>query len=259
MTNEQRLCDLLPTVPIYYFDSIASTNDWLKQHTESEKQGTLVLAAMQTKGRGRLNRPWFSVKDKNIAMSILIKEGLTNDNHAKISMLVAVAICEVLQNYCDARIKWPNDILIHGKKCGGILIETVCKRESSFMVIGIGLNVNNDAFDSSIASLATSIFLETGQWSDITVLITQIYQTIFFYWQQLKNTNQFTAIWQKYCAWSCVIGKNVFLIQGETHYYGRVQSIDPHGVLCLLSSEGKVQRFIQGEISLRVVESIENE
>src|SRR3989338_3639134 len=144
---------------IYYYESLGSTMDMaLPLGIKGEPEGAIVLAEAQTKGRGRLGRQWVSPKYKGIYASIILRPKISPQAAPILTLLSAVSICEAIKEITqiEAQIKWPNDILINNKKLGGILTELNAEMdEVRFVVIGIGLNVNNDK--KNLVSGATSL------------------------------------------------------------------------------------------------------
>ena len=133
---------------IHYFDYLVSTMNLAMQlGMQGEYSGALVLTESQTKGRGRLGRSWFSPKYKGIYLSLILRPKIPPAVSPVLTLLSAVSICEAVKKVVDldVQIKWPNDIFIHNKKFAGILTEMNAEVDKvNFVVIGIGLNVNND-------------------------------------------------------------------------------------------------------------------
>jgi len=133
---------------IYYFDSVSSTMDKAESLAlQGATEGTVVLAETQTKGRGRLGRQWSSPKYKGIYLSLILKPAATPQQAPILTLLAAISVAEAIKEYCglEVKIKWPNDVLAKDKKIGGILTELNAEMDATrFVVIGIGLNVNND-------------------------------------------------------------------------------------------------------------------
>lgn len=130
---------------IHYFDSVSSTMDIAMQlGIKGAPEGTIVLAEAQSRGRGRMGRQWVSLKYKGIYLSLLLKPKILPNQSPMLTLLCAVSICEAIKEVTDldAKIKWPNDILIHNRKLGGILTELNAEMDAiRFVVVGIGLNV----------------------------------------------------------------------------------------------------------------------
>ena len=133
---------------IHYFDYLSSTNDLAMQlGMQNAPSGTLVVAESQTKGRGRLGRSWFSPKYKGIYFSLLLRPAILPEYSPVLTILIAVSMAEAVKEITglDIQIKWPNDLFLNNKKLGGILTEMNAEADKiNFMVMGVGLNVNND-------------------------------------------------------------------------------------------------------------------
>lgn len=142
-----------------HFEEIDSTNNYLKNSYQLLNNFTFVTADYQSKGRGRNERVWESEKGKNLMFSMLIKDSNLLENSAHLSIMIAVIISDLLEKYGlnNVSIKWPNDILINDKKVCGILLEG---QLPNYVVIGVGLNVNQKAFPDNLRRPATSLIKE---------------------------------------------------------------------------------------------------
>ena len=152
---------------IYYFDSLSSTNIKAKEIATKSKEGTIVIAEEQTKGKGRLGRSWLSPKGKGIWMSIILKPKVAPIKVAKITLIGAAAVNQGLKDIgIKSYIKWPNDIVIDGKKVCGILTEMSCELNMiNYCIMGIGINVNLDKedFSKDLIDTATSLKSIAGE------------------------------------------------------------------------------------------------
>src|SRR5699024_869560 len=149
---------------------------------EKAKHGTVIIADEQTEGRGRLDRPWTSSKEKGMWMSMILRPTIAPYLAPQLTLLTATVLADVLKNYTNLKpkIKWPNDILINGKKVAGILTEMQAEQDQIlYVVIGIGLNVNQEKndFPEDIDKKATSIHIETEREWNIHTLIQSILET----------------------------------------------------------------------------------
>lgn len=170
---------------IYKFESLESTNTYLKNHINEHKNLDVVFTYNQTNGHGRVNRSWSANKD-SLTFSILFKDDFIYENYQNLSLISAVSILEVLINYIpNIQIKWPNDLLINGKKICGILLESRISDKMEGLILGIGINVNNTNFNDSLN--ATSMFLETNKTFDIELLLKDIVDKLFSNIQSLKD------------------------------------------------------------------------
>ena len=145
-----------------HFDTIDSTNKYLKEHYFELVDFSIVFADHQTEGRGRLGRNW--VDDNQSALfSVLLKEHINVNVISLLPLIVGVAVHKVLIKYVpNIQIKWPNDLIVNSKKLVGILLEGIIDQEEvKAIIIGIGINVNNDCFATDLSKRSTSLFLET--------------------------------------------------------------------------------------------------
>src|SRR6187402_1310392 len=163
-------------------DAIDSTNDFLKGLAAGQylENFTVVSAENQTKGKGQMGAKWVSEIGKNLIMSVLVKDLLTDINQIyNLNVAIAVSIIEVLEKYNIPKlsIKWPNDIMSDHSKIGGILIENSIRSEGEiFSIVGIGLNINQENFDN--LPKASSLFVKTGQHFDKEELLVKITEAI---------------------------------------------------------------------------------
>jgi BirA family biotin operon repressor/biotin-[acetyl-CoA-carboxylase] ligase len=170
---------------IYKFETLESTNTFLKDHIHDYKDRDVIFAFNQTKGHGRINRPWSSNKD-SLTFSILFKDDFLYNNYDSLSIISAVSVMQVLQKKIDnVLIKWPNDIMVNNKKICGILAESRISNKMDGLILGIGLNVNNKSFDASLN--ATSLYIESNKEEDIELLLNEILQTLFLNIELLKK------------------------------------------------------------------------
>ncbi len=132
-----------------FFETIGSTNRYLKDHHRDLEDMTFVFADQQTAGRGRSGRKWLSEKGKNLTFSFLMKDPLILREHEKLSAVCALSVIEALESFGikDLMIKWPNDVYASGKKICGILAEGISYEELDCIVCGIGINVNQTKFE----------------------------------------------------------------------------------------------------------------
>ena len=170
---------------IYQFESLESTNSYLKDHINDYQNLDVVFTFNQTNGHGRTNRVWSSNRD-SLTFSILFKDEFLYENYQSLSLISAVAVLKVLQKRIpNLQIKWPNDLLINNKKICGILLESRISTYMEGLILGIGININNESFESNLN--ATSLFLETGIKEDIKTILIEVLESIVFHINNLKN------------------------------------------------------------------------
>lgn len=189
-----------------YYKNLPSTNTFLKENYDKYNHYTVIICHDQTSGRGRLDRKWEMEPGKNIAMSILLKPKQITEV-AKLSHLASAAVFLALSKYSPHfQIKWPNDILLNGKKVSGILLESVYKEKFLAIIIGIGINVNTTIFSPQIKNKATSLKNELKQDFNLDLIIDDVLENFDFFYSQ--NNNEYLDICRNN---SSIIGKNVYL------------------------------------------------
>lgn len=228
-----------------YFDSLTSTMDYSFQlGINGEPEGTLVCAEKQTRGRGRMERVWESPKNKGIYLSLILRPRLSPADVAKITLFAAVGVCEALRELTglDVQIKWPNDLLIGGKKVAGILTELSAEMDCvRFVVVGIGVNVNNTA--RHLPESATSLRMESGH-THARVKIVQAMMLSLERWYESLAVNGFDPIIQRWRDLSLTLGKSVTV--GEIQ--GTAVDLDEHGGLIIRDSAGQRIRCMSGDV-----------
>ena len=234
---------------IYYFDTIASTNDMAMQlGIKGTAEGTVVLSEAQNKGRGRMGRQWLSPKYKGIYMSLCLKPPLLPGQLPILTLLSAVSICEAIREETglETKIKWPNDIIMHNKKLGGILTELNAEMdEVRFVVIGIGLNVNNDR--KSLVSGATSLKEEKGEAVSRISLLQKIFgriETNYLSFQE-KGSGAIADKWRQH---NVTLGSRIRVAFHKHHLEGEAVDIDPDGALLIRKDSGVIQKVTAGDV-----------
>jgi BirA family transcriptional regulator, biotin operon repressor / biotin---[acetyl-CoA-carboxylase] ligase len=235
---------------IHYFDYLSSTMDLAMQlGMHDATSGTLVLAESQTKGRGRLGREWFSPKYKGIYLSLILRPKILPGACPILTLMSAVSICEAIKEVIDldVQIKWPNDVLIHNKKVAGILTEMNAEVDKvNFVVIGIGLNVNNDK--KSLIAQATSLKQEQGQEINRVVLLQELLRRIESNYLLLEEIGA-QAIINKWRNFTLTLGTRVKVYYQHKHIEGQAIDIDADGSLLIRKDSGLVYRISSGDVT----------
>ena len=173
-----------------HFETIDSTNTYLKENYEKLDNFTFVSADFQSAGRGRNNRNWKSEKGENLLFSLLIKDKALIDKFSSLSVISAFSIIKTL-NLEYLRIKWPNDIYYKDSKLCGILLEAVTKNKIECLIIGIGLNVNQREFVGEYKRKPTSLYKITNQTQDIRLLKKKVFNQIYTDFMKVKEGYDF--------------------------------------------------------------------
>ncbi len=242
------VCDA--SLNLLYLDSCESTNiECLKLSTNN----SIVIAEMQTAGRGRRGNEWHSPSSQNIYCSIGLNKSIQAEYLGLISLLVGVCIVTVLrqQGIEDVGLKWPNDILLQGKKLGGILIETRVNREDDFyLVIGFGLNVNlteseHEIIGQPAISLNQLAHTKIDRNQLLTDLVTHIMQTVKSF-----DSRSIEPLLKTFNQYDCYKNMDIIVKTRTEEITGRTLGIEDTGWIRVQTSDG-IKSFSAAEISLR--------
>jgi BirA family biotin operon repressor/biotin-[acetyl-CoA-carboxylase] ligase len=240
---------------IHYEETVTSTQEIAhKLANDSDQEGVVVLAEEQLKGRGRLGRPWHSPKGSGIWMSLVLKPQIAPQKAPQLTLLAAVGVVQALHKVTglQAEIKWPNDLLINGRKVVGILTELQAEADRVHsVIIGMGINVNleQDQFPSELQSTATSISHEVGHTVTRAKLICAIlYEIEKLYDSYLENGfHVIKLLWESYAA---SIGKRIHVRTLTDEFDGLALGISEEGVLLVEDDAGKVHRIFSADIHI---------
>lgn len=234
---------------IYYFDEVSSTMDnAFRLGTEGAPDGTLVIAEGQSKGRGRLGREWSSPKYKGIYASVILRPKIAPQQAPICTLLAAVSISAAIRSLTrlEVQIKWPNDILLHNKKVGGILTELNAEMDAiRFIVIGMGLNVNNDK--KTLVAQAASLKEYTKDAVSRVELLQEIARTLeegYLVFQKEGGD----SILERWRAYNSTLGKRVKVVSHKEHIEAEAVDIDSDGGLIIRKDSGVMQKITAGDI-----------
>jgi BirA family transcriptional regulator, biotin operon repressor / biotin---[acetyl-CoA-carboxylase] ligase len=240
---------------IRVFEQTTSTNDVIeKLARDGVKEGVVVFAESQTKGRGRLGRKWISPAHKGLWFSILLRPDLRPQEATQLTVASATALRRAIQLETGLKpeIKWPNDILIGGKKVAGILTELSAELDRvKHVILGIGVDVNLSAneFPAELRKTATSLKIETGDHIPRSELAAAILQALDADYLRI-GTGQFSAVadeWEEHCA---TIGRDVTVKIGDRKVRGHAESLDDDGALRLRTEHGRLEPITGGDVTL---------
>ena len=256
---------------VLVYAETASTNDLVeKMAFDGATAGTVVFAESQTRGRGRRGRSWSSPRGKGLWFSVLLRPRLTLDQVGRLTIAASVAVARAIRQETGlaAEIKWPNDILIGGRKCAGILAEMQTELDAAcpsagmavrFVVLGVGVDVNCDPadFPPDVKRLATSLKIEVAR-SEANRLNTPLSRAdlAVALLRELDRGcrmacgdefEQLRREWARLCA---TLGKRVTLQLGKHRVEGHAQALDEDGALLVRTDTGRVERIIGGDVLL---------
>jgi BirA family biotin operon repressor/biotin-[acetyl-CoA-carboxylase] ligase len=248
---------------IYYFENINSTNTFAKQiAAKGCRDGALVIADIQSEGRGRQGRVWESKDKKGIWMSVVLKPNIAPIKVQVITLGVSVAVIKGIMNTTGiiGEIKWPNDILLNGKKVCGILTEMQIKQGYiDYIVVGIGLNVTHspEDFQSELSKKATSlkIYMDTFKKNQTQLKRSDIIKSILFELEEIYSfikkgkIKKIINAWKEY---STTLGKEIKVLEKNREYLGKALYITDEGSLVVMDANGIKHTLISEEISVQI-------
>ena len=242
---------------IYFYEETDTTNNRARELAlEGAPEGTLVVAEKQTAGRGRRGKVWESPLGTGIWMSLVLRPQIAPTEASVLTILCGLATAEAIEaeTGLSAGIKWPNDILINGKKAVGILTEMDCEMsEVHFVIPGIGINVNTASFPPEIAEIATSLYLECGKTVSRRRLVHRVLERLEEHYETFLRTGSFAAMLEDYRKHCITLGKEVHVL-GREPFFAEALDITPEGELLVRRADnGKEEVVFSGEVSIRGV------
>jgi BirA family biotin operon repressor/biotin-[acetyl-CoA-carboxylase] ligase len=238
---------------LHHFEVISSTNDRARELAEEDAgHGEVVIAEAQTGGRGRRGRQWVSPPGLNVYLSAVLRPDLPPARAPELTLLASVAICDALrQANVPAEIKWPNDLLVGGRKIAGILTELASEPERvNWVVIGLGVNVNATEadFPEELRPIATSVRIERGEPAPRALFVAACL-TALEDWLDRHAEEGFAPVRDAWRARNGVLGREVTVRSGDRDVVGTAQDIDEAGAL-LVRTAGGVERILSGDVMM---------
>jgi BirA family biotin operon repressor/biotin-[acetyl-CoA-carboxylase] ligase len=237
---------------IEYHEEIESTNtEAVHLAQQDAPEGTVIIAEAQSCGRGRLDRIWESPPAMNLYLSVILRPDITAVSASLIPLMVGVAVAEVISQYCKGRVrlKWPNDILIDGKKICGILTEMRTRADRvAFIIAGIGVNLNMQKlhFPRELRETATSLRIETECEIDRLDFSVRLIETLEHWYRIFLNGGQ-DHIRQSWLKYADIIGRRIEVVFKSDMQRGTVVGLDENGAL-LIRGETGVQQVLAGDV-----------
>ena len=241
--------------PVTCYDVIASTNLQAKMDAENGAgQGALVVADMQTAGRGRRGRGWSSPPGTNVYFSLILKPEIPPDKASMLTPVMGMAVAEGIQRTCDAKamIKWPNDIVIDGKKVCGILAEMSVESEYiHYVVIGVGINVGLQEFPAEVARTAICLQEACGKKVSRAELVTNVMRAFEEYYDIFLERENLSGLAERYDRMLVNCGQEVRVLDPKAEFQGIARGINESGELLVERKDGTVTSVYAGEVSVR--------
>jgi BirA family biotin operon repressor/biotin-[acetyl-CoA-carboxylase] ligase len=239
---------------IRVFRETTSTNDIIEKLARDEvKEGVAVFAESQSRGRGRLGRKWLSPPGRGLWFSILLRPEMPPHAVTQLTIAASAALARGIEGETGlpAEIKWPNDVLIRGRKVAGVLTEMSAELDRvKYVVIGLGVDVNLAATDFSedLRGVATSLYLESGEIIDRADLAAGLLRQLDRDYDRV-STRRFEEIadeWERRCT---TLGRQVTIQVGDRRVQGLAESLDADGALLLRTQHGHLERIIGGDVA----------
>jgi BirA family biotin operon repressor/biotin-[acetyl-CoA-carboxylase] ligase len=241
---------------IQVFEKTNSTNDVVeKLARDGVKEGVAVFAEAQSQGRGRLGRRWLSPPRRGLWFSVLLRPNLRPQSATQLTVAAATALVRAIreQTGLSPEVKWPNDILIRGRKVAGILTELSAELDHvKHLILGIGVDVNLSAseFPPELRKLATSLKIETGRDWHRADLAAAILRELDIDYERIMN-GQFQQIAEEWEACCVTLGRRVSIQVGSRSLQGHAEALDDDGALLLRTEHGHLERIIGGDVSVQ--------
>ena len=240
---------------VLYFDTIDSTNIKAQELAEKGYQsGTLVVADKQESGKGRRGRSWVSPSGTGIFMTLMIKPDINPNNASMLTLVAALAVAKAITSVTgeEALIKWPNDIVINGKKVCGILTEMNAQFDYiNHIVVGIGINVHNESFPEEISQMASSLMIEAGgKRFHRAQIIAETMSYFEQYYDTFLETQDLSALVREYDELLVNRNKSVRVLDPKEPFDGKAMGITSKGELIVDTWESR-KLVSSGEVSVR--------
>jgi BirA family transcriptional regulator, biotin operon repressor / biotin---[acetyl-CoA-carboxylase] ligase len=240
---------------IRVFEQTTSTNDVIeKLARDGVKEGAVVFAESQTRGRGRLGRKWLSPAKKGLWFSVLLRPGGRPEAATRLTVASATALRRAIQVQTGLKpeIKWPNDILVHGKKVAGILTELNAELDQiKYVILGIGVDVNMSStdFPAELRKSATSLKLELGRSVSRANLAVSILRELDNDYARILG-GAFASLAEEWAVHCTTLGHEILLRGGDRQIRGRAESLGEDGALLLRTEHGHLERVVAGDVTL---------
>ncbi|MDO4301361.1 MAG: biotin--[acetyl-CoA-carboxylase] ligase [Clostridia bacterium] len=239
---------------LIYKAELDSTNEECKRQANAGCcSGLFVVCDQQTAGKGRLGRSWVAEKSSGLYMSMLLKPDIMPVEAPQMTLVAGIAIRRIINRLTglNVEIKWPNDIIINGKKLVGILTEMSAEMEKvNYIVVGIGINVNMAGFEGELKEKAASLYIETGRKFKRSDIINEFLSEFKLCYDEFCK-NGFESFVNEYNEYCANVNKAVKTVGGKEEISGIAKGVNSRGELLILSNDELVPVFA-GEVSLRL-------
>lgn len=241
---------------VYFSKEIDSTNTWLRRlEGEGCREGAVTLADTQTKGKGRRGRVWQTPEGTSIPVSILLKPDFPPEKASMLTLVMGLSVAQAIKSVCGLQtgIKWPNDVVVSGKKICGILTEMNAQMDYiEYVIVGVGINANMTEFSEELADKATSLRNELGHpvnRADIVAAVLEAFEKNYDYFLE---TLDLSGMQEEYNRILLNKDEQVRVLQPGAEYKGMALGIDEKGnLLVQREDDGRIEQVYAGEVSVR--------
>jgi BirA family biotin operon repressor/biotin-[acetyl-CoA-carboxylase] ligase len=249
----QRLKGSLFGKKIYHFFKVDSTNRVALELAQAgEAEGAVILSEEQTAGRGRAGRSWHSEKASGIYVTLILRPRLAPVQAPLLTMMAGLSARSAVQavSGLEVDLKWPNDLLVNGKKVGGILTEMLAEpNQVRYVIVGIGLNVNQEKFPAELANVATSLRVSSGKPQSRLELLTLLLREFETDYNRFMREGSASIIERFEALSSYARGKRVRVASGDDVFVGMTAGLGPEGLLKVRREDGQVVTVIAGDVT----------
>ena len=239
---------------IYYKETDSTNLRAIEAAKAGAPHGEIFVADLQRAGRGRRGRTWESPAGANVYMTMLLRPEFAPEKAPMLTLIMAMSVAEAIQKVTgiSTGIKWPNDLVLSGRKVCGILTEmSVQAGTIEHVVIGVGINVNEQEFPPELQETATFLSSETKEMIERTTLISAIEEEFWKYYHKFEETNDLIAFLPIYNERLVNYGREVRVLEPGNEYEAVAEGINKHGELLVRMPDGEMRSVFAGEVSVR--------
>lgn len=244
---------------VFWQEEIDSTNVWAKKYARDfgseEMQGALFLADKQTAGKGRFDRIWVSPSGENIYMTLVLwKPPIEPWKASQLTLVMGLSAAQAAKEISGVRagIKWPNDVVMSGKKICGILTEMHMEKDKpEYIIIGVGINVNQKKFPVELCEKATSLYLECKRELDRISLVAKVMEHFEDHYERFLQTGDLSLLKEDYERILLNKDQQVRILEKGEESRGIARGITPLGELLIENTDGTMRKVFSGEVSVR--------
>ncbi len=240
---------------IHVFQTTSSTSDVADRLArDGLREGVVVIAESQSRGRGRLGRSWSSIPNLGLWLSILLRPRLRPQSATRVMVAAATALSRAVNHVagCRLEIKWPNDLVWRSRKIAGILTEISAELDClRYLILGVGINVNHQAadFPPEIRSTAASLLMAAGHMVDRAELAAAFLRELELDYARIHDS-RFSLVADEWARQCLTLGHSVTIQQGNLRIEGFAEALDEDGLLLLRTQHGRLERILSGDVSI---------